>query len=218
MPLVKKSIQDRLLAANIALENALTDTEILGLLSEFGYDETKINAGKELYNSADEKFQQQKTEYGEQYAATGVLQTKWDTSNSFYIKHVKVARIALKNDYGDYLKLGLGGSRKRTLSGWLVQSRQFYINALGDAGIKTKLAEFGITEAKLQEGRNLTDEVEAANTTHKKEKGEAQQATLDRDKALDIMEDWLSDFIAISRIALEDKPQLLEKMGIVEPS
>ena len=41
---------------------------------------------------------------------------------------------------------------------------------------------------------------------------------LDSDHALDIMEDWLSDFIAITRIALEDRPQLLEKMGIVEPS
>lgn len=197
------------------MENTLTDTEILGLLSEFGYDEAKVNAGKELYNSANEKFQQQKTEYGEQYAASKELQTKWDAANSIYMKHVKVARVALQNDYGAFLKLGLGGDRKRSLSGWLVQTRQFYSNALGDAGIKTKLAGFGITEAKLQEGKNLTDEVEAANIAHKKERGEAQQATLDRDKALDILEDWLSDFIAISRIAFEDKPQLLEKMGVV---
>ena len=218
MPLVKTSIQDRLLAANVALENTLTDTEILGLLSEFGYDEAKVNAGKELYNSANEKYQQQKTEYGEQYAASEELQTKWDAANSVYMKYVKVARIALQNDYGAYVKLGLEGIRKRTLSGWLVQTRQFYTNALGNAEIIAKLAGFGITEAKLQEGKNLTDEVEAANIAHKKEKGEAQQATLERDKALDTLEDWLSDFIAISRIALEDKPQLLEKLGVVEPS
>ena len=40
------------------------------------------------------------------------------------------------------------------------------------------------------------------------EKGEAQAAT----KALMY---WLSDFIAISRIALEDDSQLLEMLGVI---
>lgn len=42
------------------------------------------------------------------------------------------------------------------------------------------------------------------------EKGEAQAATKARDEALEALMDWLSDFIAISRIALEDDSQLLE--------
>ena len=218
MPAVNQSIEDRLLAANVALENTLADSEILGLLTEFGYDAAKINAGKVLYNSAQDKFQQQKTEYGEQYAASEEMQTKWNEAYAVYMKHVKVARVALQSNYGAFLKLGLEGARKRTLSGWLVQARQFYSNAQGDTNIQNELVVFGITEAKLQEGKQLTDEVEAANAAHKKEKGEAQQSTLDRDNALDVLEDWLSDLIAIARIALEDRPQLLEKMGIVEPS
>jgi len=44
------------------------------------------------------------------------------------------------------------------------------------------------------------------------------EVTIDRDSALDNMNDWMSDFKAIARIALEEKPKLLENLSIVEPS
>ena len=47
----------------------------------------------------------------------------------------------------------------------------------------------------------------------------AQQATLERDNAVDTLDDeWMSDFTAIAPMAFADKPQLLEKLGIKEPS
>ncbi len=213
-----QSIDQKLLTAQVAIDNALTDAEIKPLLAEYGYGEARINAGKDLLTALQGLHQKQIQEYGEQYAASDFLKTKWDEANSAYMKHVKIARIALQNERGSFQKLALTGRRKESLSGWLAQAGQFYINSLADTDVQTKLAGFGITPAKLETAKQLVVDVEAANASQKKEKGEAQQATVDRDDALDNMEDWLSDFIAIARIALEERPQLLEKLGIVEPS
>jgi hypothetical protein len=60
--------------------------------------------------------------------------------------------------------------------------------------------------------------VETANLVQTKEKGESQNATKVRDTVVDSLSAWLSDFIAISRIALEEEPQLLESLGILQRS
>jgi hypothetical protein len=61
-------------------------------------------------------------------------------------------------------------------------------------------------------------DVEAKRNVQFKEKGEAQTATQLRDEAFEDLQDWMSDFIAIAHIAMEDQSQYLEMLGIVEPS
>ena len=214
----KKSLADRLLAAQVAISNAMTDEEIKSLIAAFGYDETRMNTGKGLLDAANQLQQVQQKEYGDQFQATDALNGLWAQADADYMRYVKIARIALKDDHAAFQKLALSGIRKKSLSGWMAQAKQFYLNALADMAVITKLSGYGVTQEKLQAGMELLAHTETANATQKKEKGEAQQATLDRDKAIDQLEDWLSDFVAITRIALEDKPQLLEKLGIVEPS
>ena len=80
------------------------------------------------------------------------------------------------------------------------------------------LAKFGLNQKKLKEGQAQVNEVEVKLSAQLKEKGEAQNVTQLRDEAFDTLQDWMSDFIAISRIALEEQSQYMEMMGIVEPS
>jgi len=83
---------------------------------------------------------------------------------------VKIARVALKSDRGARQKLDLDGKRKVIISGWIIQAKQFYANALADAGITAKLAEFGITAEKLQSGQQQVAQVETVNIAQKKER------------------------------------------------
>ena len=57
--------------------------------------------------------------------------------------------------------------------------------------------------------------VEAANLVQEKEKGEAQAATQKRDLALEALMDWLSEYLAIAKVALEE-PQLLEGLSVLQ--
>ena len=121
-----RTIEERLLDAEVAVENALSDTGILNALSVYGYNTAKINEGKTLLIATRELVNKQKAEYGEQYEATVKVQTAWDKANNEYIKTIKVARIALKDDVKAQTSLMLSGKRKETLSGWIEQADAFY--------------------------------------------------------------------------------------------
>lgn len=209
------SIDTLLSDAQLAIDNALNNSTILGHLTDFGYTSAKIQQGKKLYSTAAAAQLAQQNEAGGQIAATTVVNDAWETAKKTYSRLLKVARVAFKRNSGVATQLDLAGTRKKSLSGWMAQANQFYKNALGDKGILLELKEFGITEQKLKAGLAELVVVEQANLVQEKEKGEAQAATQKRDAALDELQDWLSDYLAIAKVALEENPQLLEGMGIL---
>ncbi|WP_289054393.1 hypothetical protein [Carboxylicivirga marina] len=76
-------------------------------------------------------------------------------------------------------------------------------------------AQFGITQEMLEAGQAEILAVEAQDETIMREKGDAQNATMERDDSFEKLAEWVQDYETIARIALIDKPQLLEKLGIV---
>ncbi len=218
MSKTKRTLAEKLLSAQVAIDNAISDVEIKTLLTEYCYDDARLSEGKTLLDSVNQLQQIQQKEYGDQYEATNALNTIRTNADKEYMRFVKISRVALKNDFAIYQKLGLNGSRKESLSGWISQAKQFYLNALSDSTVLARLLAYGITQVKLEAGKTLLEEVETQNAIQEKEKGEAQQATIERDNGADLLFEWFADFVVIAHIALEDKPQLLEKLGIVEPS
>jgi len=129
-----------------------------------------------------------------------------------------IARVAFKDNPEFATKLVLGGKRKESLSGWLLQAQRFYANTLDNVDIHSALAPYGVTMEKLQAGQAEVEAVEGAGKRQKAEMSEAQIATQERDTALDALDDWMADFRELARIAVEDNPQLLEMLDIRQSS
>ncbi len=68
----------------------------------------------------------------------------------------------------------------------------------------------------MQTGKTGYENLTVIAAKQAKETGEAQQATASRDAAVDAFAAWYSDFKAIGKIALMNKPQLREKLGWIE--
>ncbi len=214
---MNNTLEGRLLFAQNAITNAINYTEVKNLLTEFGYTDKRLQEGRQLYEKANELQVKQQKEYGDQFAATDALNAAKASANRQYVNHLKLARIALSKDRGAEESLQLRGDRKRTLSGWLKQSRAFYANALASDEVLAALGRFGITSEKLTAVQQEVSGVEQALNRQLQEKGEAQAATQERDEAFDALQEWMSDFIAVARIALEGQPQYLEVLGVVQP-
>ncbi|NJL84376.1 MAG: hypothetical protein HC890_18250 [Chloroflexaceae bacterium] len=201
-----ENIDSFLNRARVAIDGALINETILGYLSEFGYPRDRLQQGKALYETALAAQQRRQAEYGEQIAATAALAQVRETAAANYMRFLKIARVACKNDPGATTALGLDGTRRKSLSGWLAQVKQFYANALSSSEILAALAQFGVTPEKLRAAQGQLASVEAASLAQDQETGEAQNATQFRDRVLDELADWLEDYLRSPKLPWKKRP------------
>lgn len=209
-----QTIESRLLAARLALNNALDNPEILAELRRFGYGEERLEEGRSLLAEAEELVDRQKVEYGEQYEATAVFKEAQQMADEVYSLTLKVARVAFKGNQKARNALVLDGRRQRSISGWVGQARTFYNNLLDQPDLLERMATFGYDQGKLEEERARLERVANLNDRQESEKGEAQEASQKRDAALDALDEWLADFTEIAEVALVASPQRLEQLGL----
>jgi hypothetical protein len=209
------TIEEILFQSGLRINNSLGDQKILNAVTPLGYGPEKLTEGQSLLNEATVLVETQKREYGEVDAAQQVFDNQRKNAHKVYMAVLAISKIAFKGDVQAISTLDLTGRRASTFSGWLNQTRSFYRAILANEAWKTELAKYGQTEEMLTAELAMIDAVATASENKKKEMGDAQNATQERDEKLEELAEWVSDYEVIARIALADKPQLLEKLGIV---
>ncbi len=207
--------EEYLYQAGLRINNSLGDDKVKNVVAGYGYTEEKLNEGAALLHAAEEMYETQKKEYGDVDAAQNEFAGAKKEAHTVYMVNLKIAQIAFKNDLQAQSTLDLNTRRASTFSGWLKQTLGFYHAVLSNDNWKAAMSAFGITQEKLEAGLSMVEQVNAKAEKVKKEKGDAENATQLRDEKFETLHEWISDYEEIAKIALADKPQLLEKLGIV---
>jgi hypothetical protein len=211
-----KIIAAKLLKIKEGISGVENSPEIQEKLNTFGYTHERINEGRMLLDRVTGLMTAQVKEYSEQYFASDEFGKLWKKTYGNYMVTLKVIRVAFTGEIDMLQRFNAIGRRNRSLSGWLRDAKILYTNVLNSPEATEVIARYGYTLEKLNREFQDVSEVERLHSKQLSEMGTAQQSTVERDEAFDSLCKWYSKFRAIARIALYEKPQLLEALGIVK--
>ncbi len=209
----KFSIEETLGQMKLAFSNAQTP-EILEVFQTVGYPKERLQGLLEKVNEIEQLTQNQKKEYGEQYAKTQEFDQKRAEADKVYKRYLALARIVFKGNVEANATLELSNSRKQAYSSWFKQVSNFYAQLLQNDAFMEKMQTVNVKEADIVKAQEEVNNVETLKQEQRQEMGEAQKATEIRDNAFDTLYPQYSDFIELAKILLEDN-QLLESMGVI---
>jgi hypothetical protein len=197
-----------LYAAAIALTNTSELTDIKTTVAEYGYTTARLAEGQALYRAAEEALAAQRMALGDKKIATADMLVCGQLARDAYVAAVKVARATL--DDGQLATLGIEGKLPTRKAG-LIQAGYTLFDNLAATSL---LQDYGYTPGKIAAERAKIAAYEEAANAQRMAKGAAEQATQDRQAAMASLQDWLAQYIKIARVALRDRRELLEQIGV----
>lgn len=193
--------------------NLTKETELATEMASYGYDKEKVAEGKALYDKANELYLKNKKENADETTASLEYRKKLDELLEIYTNHRKRAKVVFR-DQADTLKLlALSGSASRNRAGLLKEVEILYVNLNNNETLLNEVKIMKISAEDIKSQIQRLNDVQTAHANYLQEKGESQQATKDKNEAFAKLEKWVRNLYAVAKIALEDKPQLLEGIG-----
>lgn len=204
-------------AARVAISNALADAGVKAAVAQYGYNAAKLNAGKALLDAADAAVGGKTAGLGDQKGATAQVKSAKNAAKAAFENLAKVARAIFPRDKGKLTTLGLDKAMPRDAAGLISAGNTLFDNALANSDIKAALAGYGYEAGKLTAEKAKVSAFDTVNQQQEAAKGQSQMGTAGQTAALSALDDWMSQFLKIARVALKDQPQQLEKLGIKVP-
>lgn len=211
----KLTNEEFLYQCDLRIKGVKNNEDIQTALAKRGYTPEKMLEGEALLDNANTMSDVFVKEHGDVDAAFAARNAEKEKANGNFEDYVGLAQVALKKDVAAVSTLALYARKPTTLSGWIRQTTSFYNNMIKNPDWLTEMAKKGVSKEMFDAGLADTKHVAAYADAIMGEKGGAQQSTINRDNAFELLSDWVDELEKVAVIALKKTPQLLEKMGIV---
>jgi len=188
--------------------NSLQNPVIIASTSRFGYDKAKIKGGEKLLkelekiNDKQNIAQDKKIKLHKERADLNLSVKKK------YMKILLIARIAFDKDVIVKKALRLEGARETALDLWINQISVFANHLLGEADWLSILKKFGIERKELNSMLTELEKLRSATMLCEKAKTDAKKITEQKKIKTKELQQWVSDYLKIAKIALEDNPEV----------
>lgn len=206
---------EKLMFARTALDNALNTPEIASAIANYGYNASKINEGKALADVVEQLNHQKNIKYSELLAARDQKAAAFDIARKAYTKYVKLARTLFAKNALIMSQLGIVGKRAKGEVKFIEEATRFYAAALSSADILSQFVTLGIHAAHLQTEQAAIFALRDVKIAQRNATTNAERATAQRNEKIKALNQWMSQFLQIARIALEDDPHWLEALGVL---
>ncbi len=195
-----------------------TDESLSGTGNSIGYTPERMAEAGQLAVKVDDLVGDQKATKSTQLKASRAFKLQFKKADGMTTLIVRTSRLAFEGNPDMIQALGLKGRRNLTLGDWLPQNKHLIKGLLGIPGALEQIGKFNTTQEDIETALQEVLLTEDLDRAHEKTKAEAQEATELKNKAYKEFYDWMTRYIKFMELALEDRPQMKEKLGIVTPS
>lgn len=194
------------------LGQSLSDQTLVSSLSTFGYGLKEMERGRQLLENLRQIDQEQEAARRRRIQLNGEKGNLQKSLQKRYMRYIKLGRIAFDNTSLAKKALGLEGPRAKQFDEWYQQVYLFCKNLIAEDEWMKALSGFGVKKTDIYRILDDLEKLEELNTRFEHAKELSKEMTKKKRQQLVSLQDWLSDYLKIARLALEEEPQLLDKL------
>ncbi len=204
-------VENQLQSAETIINNVLNNPSLLKKLEGSKFDFKQFVYGKELLDKVLMLQAKQELASEEHKEFSQTLDIDRKQTYQVYVKHKKIALLALRDKPDLSQSLKLNGDKTYTVDGWLEQAYVFYKNV---KYISKDMEAERVDKAELIQVKVMIEALLDAKNTKLRLRKSAQEATILRDKALNQLQQWLYKFQTIAQISLQNDLPTLAALGM----